>query len=223
MIAMVPCIFLVFIPALLLCVYPTRIYCRLSQLISTRKQLAITAFAEALHNCFKDGLNGTRDYRALAGLIILVYPVGSLLSYITWKIVAPPTGLSKEHIQGFMVFAVSLIVSYVRPCKSTLTNLSLSYHFFMFGVLEFGKDYWGDFSVKTEALELTFILIPFLSHMLVFFWMVYIMGRYVRITILSQIRLCHRITFLSVCKQCFCWRNCNGYQELPDSVSTGNT
>ena len=100
MIAMVPCIFLVIIPALLLCVYPTRIYRRLSQLISTRKQLAITAFAEALHNCFKDGLNGTRDYRALAGLVILGYPVAFLLSYITWKIVAPPTGLTRHIIVG---------------------------------------------------------------------------------------------------------------------------
>ena len=75
MIAVVPCILLVLIPALLLCVYPTRIYRRLSQLISTRKQLAITAFAEALHNCFKDGLNGTQDYRALAGLVILYWSI----------------------------------------------------------------------------------------------------------------------------------------------------
>ena len=30
------------------------------------------AFAKALHNCFKDGLNDTRDYRALAGLLILL-------------------------------------------------------------------------------------------------------------------------------------------------------
>ena len=134
-IAMVPCIFLVFIPALLLCVYPTRIYRRLSQLISTTKQLAITTFAEALHNCFKDGLNGTRDYRAFAGLIVLGFPVASLLSYITWKIVAPATGLYRDQISGYMLFAVSLIVSYVRPCKSTLANFSLSYHVFMLGVL----------------------------------------------------------------------------------------
>ena len=222
MIAMVPCIFLVIIPALLLCVYPTRIYRRLSQLISTRKQLAITAFAEALHNCFKDGLNGTRDYRALAGLVILGYLVGSLLSYITWVIVAPPTGLTRHITDGYMFFAVSFIVSYVRPCKSTLANFSLGYHFLMFGVLEFGRHYWNNLSVKTEALELTFIIIPFLSHMFVFFWMVYIMCRYVRINVLSQISLCHRITFLCVCRQCFCWRNRNGYQELPDSVSTGD-
>ena len=222
-IAMVPCIFLVLIPALLLCVYPTRIYRRLSQLISTRKQLAITAFAEALHNCFKDGLNGTRDCRALAGLVIFGLPVGSCLSYIVWKIVAPATGLTRYITDGYMFFAVSLVVSYVRPCKSTLTNFSLSYHAFMLGVLKFGMSYWGDLSVKTKALEFTFIIISLLSHMFVFFWMVYIICRYVRVNVLSQISLYHRSTFLSVCKQCFCWRNRNGYQELPDSVSTCNT
>ena len=223
MIAMMPCILLVLIPALLLCVYPTRIYRRLSQLISTRKQLAITAFAEALHNCFKDGLNGTRDCRALAGLVILGLPVGSCLSYIVWKIVAPATGLTRHITDGYMFFALSLVVSYVRPCKSTLANFSLSYHTFMFGVLQFGRHYWNNLSVKTEALELTFIIIPLLSHMFVLFWMVYIMCQYVRINVLSQISLCHRITFLCASRQCFCWRNRNGYQELPDSVSTGKT
>ena len=219
MITIVPCIFLVFIPALLLCVYPTRIYHRLSQLISTRKQLAITAFAEALNHCFKDGLNDTRDYRALAGLIILGYPIASLLSYIAWITVATATGLSRHCIDGYIVFALPLVVSYVRPCKSTLANFSLSYHAFMFGVLVFGVNYWGDLSIKTEALELTFIIIPLLSHMFVFSWMIYAMCWYVRVNVLSQISLHHRITFKSVYRQCFCWRNRNGYQELPDSVS----
>ena len=220
MIAMVPCIFLVFTPALLLCVYPTRIYRRLSQLISTRKQLAITAFAEALHNCFKDGLNGTRDYRALAGLVILSYPIAALLSYITWITVVPATGLSKEHIQGYMAFALSLVVSYVRPCKSTLANFSLSYHTFILGVLFFGFSYWNDLSVKPEALELTFIIISFLSHMFVFFWVVYIICWYIRVSI----GFCHfRITIPNVFKHCFCLKNHTGYQELPDSISNGNT
>ena len=221
LIAIVPCIFLVIIPALLLCVYPTRIYRQLSQLISSRKQLAITAFAEALHNCFKDGLNGTRDYRALAGLIILGYPVVSLLSYITWLTVANATGLSRDIMNGYIVFALSLVVSYVRPCKSTLANFSLSYHTFIFGVFLFGVSYWDFLSVKTEALELTFIIIPLLSHIFVFSWMIYTMCRYVRVNVLSQIGLCHRITL--TCRQCFCWRNRNGYQELPEPVSMSNS
>ena len=220
MIAMLPCIFLVFIPALLLCVYPTRIYRQLSQLISTRKQLAITAFAEALNHCFKDGLNGTRDYRALSGLIILSYPAASLLSYIAWLTVATATGLSRFCIDGYMVFALSLLVSYVRPCKSTLANFSVSYHTFVIGVLIiFEIDYWYDLSVETKALDLTFIIIPLLSHMFVFFWMVYIICRYTRVSV----GLCHfRTTILSVFRHCFCFKNHNVYQELPGSVSNGN-
>ena len=220
MIAMVPCIFLVFIPALLLCVYPTRIYRRLSQLISTRKQLAITAFAEALHNCFKDGLNGTRDFRALAGVIILIYPVAFWLSATTFVTLVSATGLTKEHTNGYIIFTLSLVVSYVRPCKSTLANFSLSYHAFMLGVFEFGIVNFNDISVKKEALELTFAIIPFLSHMFVFFWVVYIICQYIRV----NIGLCHfRIALASSFRHFFFSRNHIDYQDLPDPVSFGNT
>ena len=87
--------------------------------------------------------------------IILGYPVASLLSYITWKTVAPPTGVCREHVLGYIAFTLSLVVSYVRPCKSTLANFSLSYHTFMFGVFQFGTDYWNHHSSKIGALELT--------------------------------------------------------------------
>ena len=62
--ALIPFVLFLLIPSLLLCIYPTRLYRCLSRYLSPRKRLAITAFAEALHSCFKDGLNGTRDYRA---------------------------------------------------------------------------------------------------------------------------------------------------------------
>ena len=201
-IALVPCVFLVFIPALLLLVYPTRIYRSFSRLISTRKQLAITTFAEALHNCFKDGLDGTRDYRSLAGLIILGLPIGSLITYITWLAAAGTTGYARNCTTGFLFFALSLVVAYVRPCKSTLANLSLSYHAFMLGILAFGLSYWGDLSIGTEALELTFILIPLLSHTFAVSWAVYSISQYVR----------RNWTDLSSVLRCVNVRNRNGYQ-----------
>ena len=209
-IALVPCVFLVFIPALLLLVYPTRIYCSFSRLISTRKQLAITTFAEAIHNCFKDGLNGTRDYRSLAGLIIFGIPIGSLMSYIMW-VIANPAGFTRYHVDGYMFFALSLVAAYVRPCKLTLANLSLSYHAFMLGILEFGVSYWGDLSITTEALELTLILIPLLSHTFAVSWAVYSISQYVR----------RNWTDLSSVLRCVNVRNRNGYQQLPDSASVG--
>ena len=138
------------------------------------------------------------------------------LSYSAWKIVSPATGVTKQRIVGYMVFA---LVSYVRPCKSTLANFSLSYYTFMLGVLVFGMDYWGDLSVNTEALDLTFIIISLLSHTFVFFWIVYIVCWHIRISI----SLCHfRIMILSVMRDCFCLKNHIGYRELPDSDSVGN-
>ena len=62
LIALFPFISISLIPSVLLCLYPTRVYRYLSRSLSARKRLAITAFAEALHSCFKDGLNGTHDY-----------------------------------------------------------------------------------------------------------------------------------------------------------------
>ena len=211
LIALVPCVSLVLIPALLLCVYPTRIYRSLSRLISTRKQLAITTFAEALHNCFKDGLNGTRDYRSLAGLIIFSLPIGSLMTYITWLAAGRTTGYPRNCTTGFLFFALSLVVAYVRPCKSTLANLSLSYHAFMLGILTFGVSYWGDLSIGTEALELAFILIPLVSHILAVSWAVYSISQYVR----------RNWTDLSSVLRCVNVRNRNGYQQLPDTASVG--
>jgi hypothetical protein len=78
LIALVPFVFLTVVPSVFHIIYPTRIYGYLSRCISGRKQLAITAFAEALHNCFKDGLNGTRDYRALVGIVLL----GGIIYYL---------------------------------------------------------------------------------------------------------------------------------------------
>ena len=176
-----PLVFLVLIPALLLCVYPTRIYRRLSQLISTRKQLAITAFAEALHNCFKNGLNGTRDFRALAGLVIIGSPFMSLIGYIVSFFIIN-TGYDKLYISGYTMFSLSLVVSYMRPCKSTLANMSLSYHFFMIAVvIEFGIHPWADVTIDTEIIELTFVIIPLLSHILVLIWAVFVLCVWLRV------------------------------------------
>ena len=167
-----PLIFLVLIPSLLLCVYPTRIYRYLSRFVSARKRLAITAFAEALHVCFKDGLNGTRDYRALAGVLILGGVVVSTIDSIIWKYMHMT--YSFDFISGLVLMSSSLIFSYMRPCKSTIANLSLSYHGMILGILCIIFHLWKhDLSTGTETLMETFIILPIISHVLVFVWAMY--------------------------------------------------
>ena len=166
-IAMVLCIFLVFFPSLSLCIYPTRTYRYLSQFISARKRLAITAFTEAFHSCFKDGLNGTKDYRALAGLWILIYPLFGCISYVFWI-----HQQYNQHVTiAYTSFVTSLLVSYVRPCKSAIANLSLSYHFAMNGFLFLLYYLWKcNLSTSTELLELMLVIIPLISHIFIFIW-----------------------------------------------------
>ena len=217
--AAVPCVFLVLIPALLLLVYPTRIYRSLSRLISTRKQLAITTFAEALHSCFKDGLNGTRDYRSVAGLIIVASPTFSLVGLVTWKLLSIfVAGYTKRHcITGHLLFVLSLVVSYVRPCKSTLANISLSYHCFMMGVFQlFGLCGWEDDTYETERLELTLVIIPLLSHILVLCWALYTFCRWLKIHCLPWI-FCPRIANTisgKFSRLALFWKSQNGYQSV---------
>ena len=165
--ALVPFILLVLISSLLLCMYPTRIYGCLSQFVSARKRLAITAFAEAFNNCFKDGLNGTRDYRPLAGCITSVAIVGGLIG----TIIAQALAIDSTVAATMTWLLVSLIISYARPCKLTIANVSLSYHFMVTGILQIAVHFWKyDPSINTETLEKLIVIIPIISHILVFVW-----------------------------------------------------
>ena len=161
--------FLVLIPSLLLCVYPTRIYCLLSQAISARKQLAIKTFAEALHPCFKDGLNGTRDYRALAGIGLVFSAIYSLISFYIYNLTK--VGYDYQILSGIMLILLSTIFSYWRPCRSLLSNLSVSYHSMALGLITMTLSLWKQaMSFQTETLELIFITIPIMSHIFVLTW-----------------------------------------------------
>ena len=130
LIAAVPFLFLTVIPSLLLCVYPTRIYRYFSQFISARKRLAITAFAEALHNCYKDGLNGTRDYRALAGMVMYL-PILYNVVAIVMRTLAGPESIS----DSIFIMILCCIISVIRPCKLPIANFSRTYYTTVFGIL----------------------------------------------------------------------------------------
>ena len=213
--AVVPFIFLVLIPSLLLCVYPTKIYSSLSRCVSARKQLAIKAFAEALHNCFKDGLNGTRDYRALAGLLILLNIVGPLFSTFIGTYVTK--GYSFDFTAGLVLIFLSLIFSYMRPCKLMTANLSLSYHSMMLGILSIAVHLWKkDMSTGTETLEGTLIIVPVVSHILVLMWAMYTFIHRIMSHFGYQFDFKEALTGLAnVVKQLFH----GSYQVLPDTAT----
>ena len=164
-------------PTLLLCIYPTRLYRYLSRYLNARKRLAITAFAEALHSCFKDGLNGTRDYRALAGsTVFFVFLMGIIAYFFSHSMFRD--GALCHIIQTVLWTILVCIVSYVKPCKSTVANVSLSFHMTMFGIF-FTIYLWEDnLSVETYTLELMFIITFLSPHILAAVWAGYTLTKH---------------------------------------------
>ena len=111
------CILLVFvlIPLLLLLLYPMRSFQRcLGYCTSIRWQFLHT-FADAFQGCYKNGTNGTWDFRYFAGLY-LVFRIVALVGFIShnaveWLILIP-----------FLV-VVSLMFAYFRPYRNNYFNI----------------------------------------------------------------------------------------------------
>ena len=116
-------------------------------------------------------------YRSLAGLIILLPVIYNVIRMAIMII----SGLTGDAMGLIILIPFSVIVSYVKPCKSTIANLSFSYHSMMLTFLALVYYLWKhDLSIPTEKLELTFILLPLTSHILVAIWAGYRLTLYIR-------------------------------------------
>ena len=179
LIPLMQCLFLVFIPCVLLVIYPTRVYRWISGCLSARKRLAITAFVEPLNSCLKDGLDGTRDYRAFAGVLLFGPPLFSIWVLIIEFVIDDEYNMNILfcYISSFL----SLFVSFARPFKSTIANMSASYYFIVFGALANIVAYlwYSQLSVSTLALEVAFFSIGFAAQAPVVVWVVYKFACYV--------------------------------------------
>ena len=181
------------IPAFLLCLYPTRAYEKISRCCRPRKRLAAKAFAEAIHSCFKDGLNGTTDFRACAGLIVMT---PFLFALVQLPIVQYVPRLIVPILYGISSFFLSLFLSYLRPCKSLIMNLSLSFHAMLFGTLFITAGLWSEgFSFSTEILAVTFISVIATPHILIFIWTFY---KFVLVHCVNSCHKCHLKTVMAV-------------------------
>ena len=78
-------IFIVSPPTILLAVYPTRCFRKVSTCLKPRWLIALHTFTDTFQGCYKDGTNGTRDYRAISGYILAVLlAILQILVVMTW-------------------------------------------------------------------------------------------------------------------------------------------
>ena len=107
------CVFVV-LPALVLLLYPTRIFQRSLGCCRVR-WLALHAFADTFNGYYKNGTEGTRDYRFFAGLYIIFRLLPLLLvlqiAVYTWMVVIVSCAI------------ISLLFGLLRPYKDNWINI----------------------------------------------------------------------------------------------------
>ena len=118
------CVFVV-LPALVLLLYPTRIFQRSLGCCRVR-WLTLHAFADTFNGYYKNGTEGTRDYRYFAGLYLMFRILPSLLLVLQsnqWFV----------WIQAIVFCAiVSLLFALLRPYKDNWINIWDSVVFALF-------------------------------------------------------------------------------------------
>ena len=157
-------------PTALLCIYSIKL-CRrkLNNCCSQRIQIAFNTFVETFHGTFKDGLNGTRDYRILAAMTLIIAMLCTMLASFA-------DVFSVYVTASYVIFLVlsSFLVAYARPCKSFRTNLSLSFHMMWTAIAGVIFTYWmGNVTIRTSHLVILLACTVPIPHILMISWVVY--------------------------------------------------
>jgi len=150
-------------PALLLLCYPTKLFRKCSSYCKLRRWQTLHVFVEKFQGCYKDGVDGTKDFRPLAGLYMMVR-----IAITTAGI----TGNSNSHgigmgwfLSGIFITASSLFVAIARPYKRNYMNVLESLILSLLGLLPLlilAYDYQlpSDTDLLVPYLILTFASIP---------------------------------------------------------------
>ena len=175
--AMTILFFLGFCPTLFLCLFSTRLFAKCFR-CGPRTHLFLQTFTDVFQSCYKDGLNGTWDFRFFSSAPMFLYLFMVMI-----------TGFVVEHrpnfwiITALILFITSCSIAYVKPFKSRYMNFSLSFNFMVIGALADMLCLWTHdsiFSSHSLAVILTFLIS--LPHLLVFFTLLYYILMHMHLT-----------------------------------------
>ena len=161
-----------FLPALLVMLYPIgRVRNTLEYFLSHRKRIMLGIFFDTLHGNFKNGLNGTRDYRSTLGIMM----VFTIVLVITNAHITGHYTLGTYLIAGTGLMIVSITVAYVQPYKTYLANLSVSFHTATSSTMCVLLVAWMQSSgiIGNGDITRIFASLAFIPHLLVGLWLMY--------------------------------------------------
>ena len=116
------------IPPTLLIFYPTSFF----QKCLTRckvNSLALRTLVETFQGCYKDGTNGTRDYRYFAGLYFILRIIFVLLNYAS--------AVTFINVSAGLCCFTALLFAFLKPYKKKIYNIVDTLIFSLMGTMYF--------------------------------------------------------------------------------------
>ena len=171
-------------PLLLLLLYPTKPFQIMLRRCTCRAKHAIHLFVDTYQGCLKDGSNGTRDYRSVSALYLILR--FSLLCIYIRDTEILRTG-SSIIIFGLVFIVISIFMISLKPYKSDLANYGEFASFFFLGTTAIFLYIWLIF--PHDKYIVIMIIIGLLPHCIIFLHMVYwVFKRYNRQAMLVWIK-----------------------------------
>ena len=141
---------------------------RFQRCCSQRLLIRLNTFVETFQGPFKDGCNGTRDFRIFPGIICC------LVLFVTIRSCFTNGGKYENYLTPALVVSLvllSVVSAYIKPCKSSTANLSLTFHFMLLAVGSGLVTLWMQaLNMNTAMLAALFMIVQALPHMVMFLW-----------------------------------------------------
>ena len=148
-------------PLLILVVYPTSLYRKISHWISPKWRLRIKTYVEIFHGSVKDGTHGTPDYRSLPGWLLLLLGCLPLLLYIIETIIK--NFFTITFVTAIIFCGLAFFCILLQPYKDKLPNILTAGLFILLGLMAFGLA-GTDRSQNREIAELIMALLMLVPH-----------------------------------------------------------
>ena len=180
------------IPSLLLLLYPMRRFRRkLEQCVSRKYLFGVTTFVNTFQDPFKDGSDGTRDYRIIPGLITTLIMLFTIVSCFE-----NTKGNGNYFIIVLMVCSglLGITCAYICPFKHSSANKSVTFHFLWTTLTNALLVLWEHvLSMNTTVIAIAFAVTVPVPHVVMFLWLCYKLWKKLQMRLKG--RLCFRFAF----------------------------
>ena len=156
-------------PALLLCLYPTRPFKRLTLCCRYRYRIWINIFTDSFQGCYREGPFRTSFYKMIPSAYMF-FLIGIISSVI------PPRLFPFKNMMLYLsplFLCQPVLFAYLKPCKSQLMNVSLTFHTALVSMLIILVLQFGVVGTNSHLLAAFFSLLVFLPHAIFIIFILY--------------------------------------------------